>query len=161
MLCHLARGKPGPLLFEALCSHWRDGLPPPWHLGCCSKVMFEHGSCPVQGMGPLRGQERIWAGASLLFTVHSRHLRFSALVLGPVLPQCLLGAWGPWAEAGTFPSKAIPSIYLRGVSASQQTCCKILQRPLFTEISTLTAYFWLSYSCTFPFSSKTAGDWTI
>lgn len=96
----------GPLLFEALCSHWRDGLPTSMAPG----LLFQG---DVSGMGPAQSRAWVLMGPGedlgrcfLLFTVHGRHLRFSALVLGPVLPQCLLGAWGPWAEAGTFPSKS-------------------------------------------------------
>lgn len=156
MLCHLARGD-GPFAFRGSVFSLAEMAFP---TSMAPGLLFQG---DVSDMGPAQSRAWVLTGPGedlgrcfLLFTVHSRHLRFSALVLGPVLPQCLLGAWGPWAEAGTFPSKRFPGIYLRGVSASQQTCCKILQRPLFTEISTLTAYFWLSYSCTFPFSSKTA-----
>ena len=96
----------GPLLSEALCSHWWGGLPTSMAPG----LLFQG---DVSGMGP--AQSRAWVlmgpgedlgGCFLLFPVHGRHLRFSALVMGPVLPECLLGAWGPWAEAGTFPSKS-------------------------------------------------------
>ena len=95
----------GPFLSEALCSHWRDGLPASMAPG-----LFFQGD--VLGIGPAQSRAWVLTGPGkdlgrrfLGFPVHSWHLRFSAVAMSLVLPECLPGAWGPWAEAGAFPSQ--------------------------------------------------------